>query len=201
MANPRPHVQASTEAASPGSSNGNGRRFLAAASDPVTVDDVDVNVGSLTPVIVRRMLELQTEGAFSVVDLTERCQELLEEVRMDQGQLVVFSPHTTCAVKINERETCFFEDLRGFMESLVPSTAYYRHDDFLIRDPQTMAGVADEEPLNGHSHIKQMLLGAASETIPVIDGELALGQWQRVLFIELDQSRPRKVRLHAQGWA
>lgn len=201
MANPRPHVQTSTEAPPAGSSNGDGRRFLAAASDPVAVDDVDVNVGSLAPVVVRRMLELQTEGAFSVVDLTERCHELLEEVRMDQGQLVIFSPHTTCAVKINERENCFFEDLRGFMEALVPSTAYYRHDDFLIRDPETMAGVADEEPLNGHSHIKQMLLGAASETVPVIDGELALGQWQRVLFIELDQSRPRKVRLHAQGWA
>lgn len=200
MANPHPHAQA-PEVAPPVASNGDGRRLLTAASDPVALDDVDVNVGSLTPVLVRRMLQLQTEGTFSVVDLTDRCQELLEEVRMDQGHLVVFSPHTTCAVKINERESCFFEDLRAFMESLVPSNAYYRHDDFLIRDPETMAGVADDEPLNGHSHIKQMLLGAASETVPVIDGELALGQWQRVLFIELDQSRPRKVRLHAQGWA
>lgn len=201
MANPHPHAQAAREVAGAVPPNGDGRRPLAAASEPVTVDDMDIQVGSLTPVIVRRMIELRTAGTFSVVDLTDRCRELLDEVRLDQGQLVVFSPHTTCAVKINECENCFLEDLRSFMESLIPSGSYYRHDDFLIRNPETMAGLADDEPINGHSHIKQMLLGAASETVPVIDGELALGRWQRILFIELDQSRCRQVRLHAQGWA
>jgi thiamine phosphate synthase YjbQ (UPF0047 family) len=45
---------------------------------------------------------------------------------------------------------------------------------------------------NGHSHCWSMLLGSAGESIPVGDGQLCLGQWQRILFIELDRARPRR---------
>jgi thiamine phosphate synthase YjbQ (UPF0047 family) len=45
-----------------------------------------------------------------------------------------------------------------------------------------------------------MLLGSASESVPVVRGNLALGRWQRVMFIELDQSRPRRIELQLQGW-
>ena len=50
-----------------------------------------------------------------------------------------------------------------------------------------------EECLNGHSHIKAMLMGNSSETIPVQKGELMLGRWQRVLFFELDHAREREI--------
>lgn len=162
--------------------------------------DVVVELGHLVPVMVRRVVELQTERLFHVTDVTDECHALVGDSGVREGVLTVYSPHTTCAVKINERETCFLEDLRLFMETLVPSAAYYRHDDFEIRDPETLAGLPEEEPINGHSHIKQMLMGAASESVPVIDGVLGLGRWQRVMFIELDQSRPRRVHLQVQGW-
>ena len=152
------------------------------------------------PVLARRELHVTTERLFHVVDVTEDCNRLLAESGVRDGTLTVFTPHTTCAVKINENETCFLEDLRLFMERLVPGDAYYRHDDFEIRDPATLATTAEEEPINGHSHVKQMLLGSSSETVPAIDGELALGQFQRIMFIELDQSRPRRIHLSAQGW-
>jgi secondary thiamine-phosphate synthase enzyme len=151
-------------------------------------------------VLARRTIELQTERAFHVTDVTDHCRQLLAESGVRDGMLSVFSEHTTCAVKINERETCFLEDLRLFMEQLVPAGAYYRHDDLELRDPQTLAGAPEDEPINGHAHIKQMLLGASSESVPVIDGELALGRWQRIMFIELDQARPRSIRLQVQGW-
>ena len=48
------------------------------------------------------------------------------------------------------------------------------------------------EAPNGHAHCMSMILGSAGESIPVGDGELCMGQWQRVLFIELDRSRPRR---------
>jgi len=50
---------------------------------------------------------------------------------------------------------------------------------------------ATQQP-NGHAHCMSMILGSAGESIPVGDGELCLGTWQRVLFIELDRSRPRR---------
>jgi secondary thiamine-phosphate synthase enzyme len=185
--------------------NGNGSRPAPAPEPPTTaarsvVPDALVELGHLSPVLVRRTIDLVTERSFHVVDVTDECKSLVADSDILEGALTVYSEHTTCAVKINERETCFLEDLRLFMEKLVPSGAYYRHDDFEIRDPETLAGTQEDEPINGHSHIKQMLLGCSSETIPVIDGELGLGRWQRIMFIELDQSRPRRIRLQVQGW-
>jgi secondary thiamine-phosphate synthase enzyme len=162
--------------------------------------DTIVELGHLVPVFVRRTIDLTTERAFHVVDVTDECHDLVRSSGILEGTLTVFSQHTTCAVKINERETCFLEDLRLFMEKLVPSGAYYRHDDFEIRDPETLAGAPEDEPINGHSHIKQMLLGCSSESVPVVGGELGLGRWQRIMFIELDQSRERRIRLQVQGW-
>jgi secondary thiamine-phosphate synthase enzyme len=166
----------------------------------VNGDVVVTDLSRRTPVLARRTIELLTERAFDVTDVTDDCLELLAGSGVQEGTLSVFSEHTTCAVKINERETCFLEDLRLFMEKVVPADAYYRHDDFDLRDPETLAGTPEEEPVNGHAHIKQMLLGASSETVPVVGGRLALGRWQRVMFIELDQSRPRRIQLQVQGW-
>ncbi len=197
-------VQPSTKRPGPAaSSNGNGV-LLRAVEEPSPValarTDSTVELGGYSPVVARRTLTLQTERAFHVTDVTDECVAFLAEAGVREGVLTVFSEHTTCAVKINERETCFLEDLRLFMEALVPAGAYYRHDDFEIRDPETLAGSAEDEPINGHSHIKQMLLGSASESVPVVDGALGLGRWQRIMFIELDQSRPRSIRLQVQGW-
>lgn len=167
-----------------------------------TADDLEIHdeivLAERTPVIVRATIPVQTERAFHLLDITEQAHELVRRSGVVEGTLVVFTPHTTCAVRINERESGFFEDLRTVMEQIAPTEAYYRHDDFDIRtenldDPAT-------EPINGHAHVKSMLLGSSSEHVPVVDGALALGRWQRVMFIELDQSRPRQVQLQLQGW-
>jgi secondary thiamine-phosphate synthase enzyme len=168
---------------------------LRVAGGPVVTD-----VSAREQVLARLTIELHTERAFHVTDVTDHCAQLLAESGIRDGVLTVFSEHTTCAVKINERETCFLEDLRLFMEQLVPTGAYYRHDDLELRDPETLAGAPEDEPINGHAHIKQMLLGASSESVPVVEGELALGCWQRIMFIELDQARPRRIHLQIQGW-
>ena len=168
---------------------------------PSTVDvEIVTDLATRVPVLARRTIELHTERAFHVTDVTDACLSLLEASGVQEGTLTVFSEHTTCAVKINERETCFLEDFRLFMEHLVPADAYYRHDDLELRAPETLAGAPEDEPINGHAHIKQMLLGASSETVPVVAGRLGLGRWQRIMFIELDQSRPRRIQLHVQGW-
>ncbi len=158
----------------------------------------EVELSERRPVLVRGEIPVKTEQAFEVLDVTELAEEFVERAGIVEGSLLVYTPHTTCAVKINERESGFIEDLRVSMERLAPADAYYRHDDFDIRtenleDPAT-------EPINGHAHVKSMLLGSSSEHVPVVDGVLALGRWQRILFIELDQARPRRVVLQAEGW-
>ena len=171
--------------------------ILFSAPAATRVDD-HVDLGDRPQALLRATIEVATERVFHVIDVTDECGALLERSGVRDGTLVVYTPHTTCAIKINERETCFLEDFRLFMEQLVPPDAYYRHDDFQIRtenldDP-------DAEPVNGHAHIKAMLLGSSSEHVPVVDGELALGRWQRIMFIELDQARPRRLHVQVQGW-
>ena len=77
----------------------------------------------------------------------------------------------------------------------MPAEGYYEHDDHALRTEN----LQEDEFLNGHAHIRQLLVGSASVTVPVVDGELLLGTWQKVLFAEFDQARERRVVIHAQG--
>jgi thiamine phosphate synthase YjbQ (UPF0047 family) len=74
----------------------------------------------------------------------------------------------------------------------------YQHNDLEHRDPKTMCA-SKEECLNGHSHIRDMLFGTTSETIPVQNGVMSLWVRQRILFIEMDHARERKVILSFMG--
>ncbi len=84
------------------------------------------------------------------------------------------------------------EDLKTYFEKLAPATAKYLHNDLHLRD------VPPDEPENAHSHLIAMTLNN-SETIPLIDGQLALGKWQSVLFFELDGSRRREILIQISG--
>ena len=76
------------------------------------------------------------------------------------------------------------------MKRLVPHDKYYAHDDWDLRAENL--NPEDQEFGNGHAHCMGMLMGPAGESIPIRDGELCLGTWQRVMFIELDRSRDRR---------
>jgi len=110
---------------------------------------------------------------------------------------LVYSPHTTCAVLINERERGFIEDFREFLEELVPADRPYRHDDLSVRTENL-----DEDPHdvpNGWAHVRHSLLGSASQAIPVAEGRLLLGRWQRIFLVELDRGRERRVMIQVLG--
>ena len=140
--------------------------------------------------VFQRETTLRTAGGLTVTDITEAVQDAVRESEVRDGIACIYSPHTTCCVRVNEWETGFLEDFAELLRRLVPSESYYAHDDFDRRTENICP--EDMEVGNGHSHCMSMLLGSAGESIPVADGELALGQWQRVLFIELDRSRPRR---------
>jgi secondary thiamine-phosphate synthase enzyme len=132
----------------------------------------------------------RTTGGLDITDITDEVNEAVRKSGVRDGIACVYSPHTTCAVRVNEFESGFLEDFALMLKRLVPHDAYYAHDDW---DKRT-ENICDEDMQfgNGHSHCMSMLLGPAGESIPVSDCELSLGQWQRVLFIELDRERDRR---------
>jgi secondary thiamine-phosphate synthase enzyme len=140
---------------------------------------------------------LRTAGGLSVTDITEQVQEAVLESGVKDGVCCVYSPHTTCSVRVNEWERGFLEDFAVMLRRLVPTEHYYAHDDWDRRTENICE--EDQEIGNGHSHCMSMLLGPAGESIPLRDGELCLGQWQRILFLELDRARDRRWLVQVVG--
>ena len=132
----------------------------------------------------------RSSGGLSVRDITDDVNQAVRESGISDGIACVYSPHTTCCVRVNEFESGFLEDFANLLKRLVPSETYYAHDDWDRRTENICP--EDKEVGNGHAHCMSMILGSAGESIPVGDGELCMGQWQRVLFVELDRSRPRR---------
>ena len=148
-----------------------------------------------SPSIRTEMLHFSTTAPDEFLDLTEYLREVVARSRVRHGQVTVHTPHTTTTLTINESETGFINDFKGRLETLIPRDVYYEHDDWDIRTEN----VQEDEFVNGQSHVRQMFVGSSSITVPIVDGEVLLGQWQRLLFVELDQPRERRVVIHAQG--
>ena len=141
--------------------------------------------------------QLRTAGGLTVTDITGEVQDIVRQSGIQDGICSVYSPHTTCSVRVNEWERGFLEDFAVLLKRLVPTEHYYAHDDWDRRTENVCE--EDMEIGNGHAHCMSMLLGPAGESIPVREGELALGQWQRVLFLELDRERDRRWLVQVVG--
>jgi secondary thiamine-phosphate synthase enzyme len=147
--------------------------------------------------VFQRVKELRTSGGLTVTDITDEVVEAVRESAVTDGIACIYSPHTTCCVRVNEFEGGFLEDLAQMLERLVPRDGYYAHDDWDRRTENICP--EDMEVGNGHSHCMAMLLGTAGESVPVREGELCLGAWQRVLFLELDRERDRRWMVQVVG--
>ena len=143
----------------------------------------------------RTDLPVRSGGRLDVVDLTDDLRRAVKDSGVTEGFAVAFCPHTTCTLLLNEWEEGAIEDLRRRLNELVPET-YYAHDDLERRTRNLQEG---HERANGRSHVSHMLLGGVSHAIPVEAGEPALGRWQRLLLLELDESRERLVNLRVYG--
>ena len=141
--------------------------------------------------------QFQTRNHLHVTDITDEVRELVAESGVMDGICLVYSPHTTCCVRVNEFEQGFLEDFAALLQRLIPHDTYYAHDDWDRRTENVSE--EDMEASNGHSHCMSMLMGPAGESIPVRDGVLCLGRWQRVLFLELDRERDRRWLVHVVG--
>lgn len=142
--------------------------------------------------IRNEILEVETKMGIGIYNITPQIQEILEATRLKNGQVLLFSRHTTTALAINENEERLLEDIKVHLRKLAPESGTYLHNDLHLRD------VPPDEPANAHSHLMAMML-STSEVIPVIESQLGLGTWQSVLFFELDGPRKRTVLVQLSG--
>jgi len=138
-------------------------------------------------------LHLASSEKTDFIDITEQISGLVRESGMADGICTIFTKHTTTAVRINENEKGLLRDIACFLENNAPQSGCYEHDNMEKRPD-----VPVDEQVNGHSHLKSLLLGS-SESIPFESGRLCLGKWQAVLFIDLDGPRKRKVLVQIIG--
>ena len=137
---------------------------------------------------------VETTRAPQFIDITAQVEEQVRASGISNGLVCVYSKHTTAAIKINENEPLLIKDMERFLCNLAPVNAYYGHNDFTIR---TVNMTEDECP-NGHAHCQHLLM-STSETLPIIDGELQFGTWQRLFLVELDRPRSREVLVQVVG--
>ena len=133
-------------------------------------------------------LKVPSETSPEFIDITDEVEGFIESSGVLNGIVVVFSKHTTAAIVIQEDEPLLLDDFRNLLDSIASSDAKYSHNDFDVRTVH----MHDNECPNGHSHCQHLTLGS-SESIPVIDGEMALGEWQRVFMVELDGEKAQQV--------
>jgi len=134
-------------------------------------------------------MQVEATTAPEFIDITDRVAEFVRQSDVQNGFVVVFSKHTTAAITIQENEPLLLHDMVSLLERLSPKNAFYRHNDFSVRTVH----MHENECPNGHSHCQHLTLGT-SETIPVSNGGMTLGQWQRIFMVELDEESPAPYR-------
>ena len=142
--------------------------------------------------IKNEVIEVATDKGINIYNITPQILKILQATSIKNGQVLVFSRHTTTALAINENEERLLEDVKVHLKKLAPDSESYLHNDLHLRD------VPEDEPMNAHSHLMAMML-STSEVIPIVDGQLALGTWQSILFFELDGPRTRTVFVQISG--
>ena len=138
-------------------------------------------------------LNVKTEKQFEIIDITQKVSDTVRASGVNRGTVTVFAPHSTASIKINHYEPLLLQDLMRTLYRLVPQDLNYSHDLFELK-----SGVDIDQRSNGHAHVKAFLLGS-SETIPVINAKLSLGEHQNIFFVELDGGRARNVVITVMG--
>ena len=127
-------------------------------------------------------ISVRTGTRCAFVEITEDVRSVLRAKGWQDGILVVYTPHTTSAITINENaDPDVQKDMNSFLSKLIPNLSEFRHAEG-----------------NSDSHIKSSLIGC-SETIIVENGNMILGTWQGIYFCEFDGPRTRKVHLKFVG--
>ncbi len=139
--------------------------------------------------IKNKTFEYQTKRELEIRDITDDIEKFVVETGIKNGLINIQTFHTTATVFVNENEPLLIEDIKKNLKRLAPSTVKYSHDNFDIRT----VNMCEDECANGQAHCKAVYL-PCNVCLNILDGKIQFGRWQRILFIELDRPRPRKIQ-------
>jgi len=129
-------------------------------------------------ILLMKELHISSDRRNQMIDITDEIEHLVREESITDGYLIVYVPHTTAGITINEgADPSVQQDIITALEKLIPEDAPYHHSEG-----------------NSDAHIKASLLGS-SVTVLIHKGKLALGTWQHIFFYEGDGPRKRTVYL------
>ncbi|MBR9676826.1 YjbQ family protein [Candidatus Woesearchaeota archaeon] len=125
-----------------------------------------------------KTISISTSKHNELISITDKVQSVINNSKVQKGLCVVYCPHTTAAITINEdADPTVKTDLLHALNQIVSDNWNYQHSEG-----------------NSPGHVKSSLIGC-SEKIIIIDGKLQLGQWQGIFFCEFDGPRNRKVQI------
>jgi secondary thiamine-phosphate synthase enzyme len=126
-------------------------------------------------------INFSTKGEIDFFDLSDEVQKAVDKSDILNGIAHVFAPHATGILILTENDPALLEDIGTFLKTLVPVNAPYNH------------------PSNAYSHLRSMIL-PPDKTLPIINGQITLGTWQSLLFVETDvHPRKRTVTIQVLG--
>lgn len=132
---------------------------------------------------VQKEFRVSTRSRNQMIDITSQVQSVVADSEIAQGEVVIFCPHTTAGITINENaDPSVPHDILLTLDALIPqSRSGYRHSEG-----------------NSDSHVKSSLFGC-SERVLIANSHLVLGTWQGIFFCEFDGARNRKVIVQVRG--
>ena len=139
--------------------------------------------------IKKHSFKLLTDKKVELYNITQKVKEFVKNSSIRDGILMVSSLHTTTALFVNEVQSALLDDIKTALLDWVREDVTWKHN-----QPE----FSDCERHNAGSHLRAILLGHSS-SVMVQDGEAALGEWQSIIFAELDGPREREIRMQLIG--
>jgi len=131
-------------------------------------------------------ISLNTKGEVDIINITDDVQKIVHESGIKEGFALIFCVGSTCAISTTEYEPGLRKDIPQALERLFPRNIYYHHEETWHDG-------------NGHSHVRATFL-KPDLMVPVVKGNLVLGTWQQVIFLELDvRKRNRRIVVQVMG--
>jgi len=133
--------------------------------------------------VLTKRIQVKSKGETDIIDITDKTSEAIKESKIKNGLVTVFVSGSTAAVTTIEYEPGLRYDFPEMLSRVAPKDIEYEHDNTWHDG-------------NGHSHVRASLIGP-SLTIPIVEGNMSLGTWQQIVFLEMD-TRPRDRDLIVQ---
>lgn len=143
--------------------------------------------------IYKQKIETKSTSQIEFIDITDKVEEIISNSGVREGQVLVYSPHTSASIVVNHNEKMLLQDFMRVLYKIVPVSDRYSHDLFELNRASSSDGRS-----NGHSHCKSMLLGV-SQTIPIEKGKMLLTEKQSIFVAEMDGARTRDIIIQVIG--